>query len=201
VSNWIDTHPGWLSLPDWASSVGEAREDSGRNVLAADPPPLWFGPAPAQQNEPPPLDAAEITAFGNRHDVAGRDARNKALGDAGEDRVLLHERSALHDAGRGDLARLVRWTAKEDGDGCGYDIHSFEPDGRDRLIEVKTTNGWNRTPFWITRNECSVAEERCDVWHLCRLWDFPRKPQAFVLRPPLDAHLALTPAAFLAQLR
>ena len=41
-----------------------------------------------------------------------------------------------------DLARKVRWVSEEDGDGAGYDIASFGPDGRARLIEVETTNGW-----------------------------------------------------------
>ena len=62
--------------------------------------------------------------------------------------------------GRDDLARKVRWVSDEDGDGAGYDIASFAPDGRPRLIEVKTTNGWERTPFHISRNELAVAEER-----------------------------------------
>ena len=29
----------------------------------------------------------------------------------------------------------------------------FEPSGKPRLIEVKTTNGWERTPFYISANE------------------------------------------------
>lgn len=57
--------------------------------------------------------------------------------------------AALRTAGRDDLARKVRWVSEEDGDGAGYDIASFAPDGFPRLIEVKTTNGWERTPFHI----------------------------------------------------
>ena len=95
-----------------------------------------------------------------KFDVAGRDERNRALGRAGEERVLAHERAALRTAGRDDLARKVRWVSEEDGDGAGYYIASFGPDGRERLIEVKTTNGWERTPFHITRNELAVAEQR-----------------------------------------
>lgn|GEM_PF-3766766 len=41
----------------------------------------------------------------------GRDERNRALGRAGEERVLAHERAALRTAGRDDLARKVRWVA------------------------------------------------------------------------------------------
>ena len=58
--------------------------------------------------------------------------------------------AVLRSSGRDDLARKVRWVSEEDGDGAGYDIASFAPDGRARLIEVKTTNGWERTPFHIT---------------------------------------------------
>ncbi len=99
-------------------------------------------------------------------------------------------------AGRDDLARKVRWVSEEDGDGAGYDIASFTRDGQERLIEVKTTNGWERTPFYISRNELAVAEERRSEWCLFRLWNFSREPKAFELRPPLDAHVSLTATAF-----
>ena len=72
----------------------------------------------------------------------------------------------------------------------------FAPDGRPRLIEVKTTNGWERTPFHITRNELAVAEERRTEWVLFRLWNFSREPKAFELYPPLDVHVSLTAMTF-----
>ncbi len=131
-----------------------------------------------------------------KFDVAGRDERNRALGRAGEERVVAHERSALKIAGRDDLARKVRWVSEEDGDGAGYDIASFTPDGQERLIEVKTTNGWERTPFYISRNELAVAEELRSDWCLFRLWNFSREPKAFELYPPLHAHVLLTATAF-----
>lgn len=131
-----------------------------------------------------------------KFDVAGRDERNRALGRAGEERVLAHEQAALRSVGRDDLARKVRWVSDEDGDGAGYDIASFAPDGRSRLIEVKTTNGWERTPFHITRNELAVAEERRSEWRLFRLWNFSREPKAFELHPPLDAHVSLTATSY-----
>ena len=69
---------------------------------------------------------------------------------------------------------------------------------RQRLIEVKTTNGWERTPFHITRNELAVADERRSEWRLFRLWNFSREPRAFELYPPLNAHVTLTATAFVA---
>jgi hypothetical protein len=89
----------------------------------------------------------------------------------------------------------------EDGDGAGFDIFSYEPDGNDRLIEVKTTNGWERTPFHVSRNELAVADANRDTWHLVRLWNFAREPKAFSIRPPLEAHVSLTPTSFLASIQ
>lgn len=95
----------------------------------------------------------------------------------------------------------MRWVAQDDGDGAGYDIASFAPDGRARLIEVKTTNGWERTPFQISRNELAVARDRRTEWRLLRLWNFSRVPRAFELHPPLDAHVSLTATTFQASFR
>ena len=137
-----------------------------------------------------------MVAIARKFDVAARDARNRALGRAGEERVLAHERATLLSAGRTDLAHRIRWVSDVDGDGAGYDIWSFEPDGRDRLIEVKTTNGWERTPFHITRNELAVADTNRDDWRLLRLWNFARDPRAFELRPPLEAHVSLMATSY-----
>ena len=92
--------------------------------------------------------------------------------------------------------KRVRWMSEEDGDGAGYDIESYSPEGHTRLIEVKTTNGWERTPFHITRNELTVAKHRPTEWSLLRLWNFARQPRAFELRPPLDAHVSLIATSY-----
>ena len=161
---------------------------------------LWIGPPPTHSNAEPPADLARLQETALICNVAERDARNRSLGLAGELRILEHERSTLQAAGRRDLASQVRHLAVEEGDGFGYDIASFEPNGNRRLIEVKTTNGWERTPFHISRNELAVADDARDEWHLVRLWNFAREPKAFALRPPLQAHVALTPTSFLAAL-
>lgn len=43
------------------------------------------------------------------------------------------------------LAKKVRWVSDLDGDGYGYDVESFETDGQQRLLEIKTTCGNERT--------------------------------------------------------
>ncbi|PWJ20195.1 protein of unknown function [Jannaschia seohaensis] len=58
------------------------------------------------------------------------------------------------------------------------------------------TKVWVRTPFYISRNELAVAEERRSEWRLFRLWNFSREPKAFELHPPLHAHVSLTATTF-----
>jgi len=163
------------------------------------PGPIWIGTPPTMQNTPPPNELEQMQAVARKFDVAGRDERNRSLGKAGEERVLHHERAILSSAGRHDLAQKVRWVSQEDGDGAGYDIASYTPEGNGRLIEVKTTNGWERTPFHISRNELAVADSNRHNWTLFRLWNFSREPRAFEIRPPLNAHVELTATNFQAR--
>lgn len=193
----LDVHGDWLRA---GQSKGKADAELPRG-LAENSTPLWVGPPPTASNAAPPIDAERMALIARKYDVAERDARNRALGTAGEEIVLKHEISTLRAAGRRDLADRVSWTSKIEGDGAGFDIHSFEPDGHRRLIEVKTTNGWERTPFHVTRTELAAADMHRDQWHLIRVWNFARDPRAFAIRPPLSAHVELTPTSFLASIR
>jgi len=192
VARWLAAHPSWLApitRAQVAATAGSFRDSA-----------LWIGPPPTHSNQLPPSETEQMMAIARKLDVAERDARNRALGRAGEERVIMHERETLKAARRPDLSRQVRWISDEEGDGAGYDILSFDPSGRTRLIEVKTTNGWERTPFHLSRNELAVADARREDWRLLRLWNFARDPKAFELRPPLERHLALTPTSFQADL-
>ena len=189
VVRWLERNPDWLAPA--------ARMAMGPSLSALrEEPMLWIGPPPTHSNAPPPDELEQMTAIARKYDVAERDARNRALGRAGEERVLAHERASLLAAGRSDLADRIRWVSHVDGDGAGYDILSFDPNGSDRLIEVKTTNGWERTPFHITRNELAVVQERRKDWRLMRLWNFAREPKAFELQPPLEAHVSLIATSY-----
>ncbi len=185
VARWLAENVAWLARSPTRRTAG-LREDAQ----------LWIGPPPTLSNQPPPDELEQMLAIARKFNVAERDVRNRALGRAGEELVLGHERAALASAGRADLAQSIRWVSEDEGDGAGYDIASFTPEGNRRLIEVKTTNGWERTPFHITRDELAVADEHRADWCLVRLWNFSREPKAFELRPPLDAHVTLTATAF-----
>ncbi len=193
VERWLDEHPDDIASPHVHGKAA--------NLQALEQSLLWIGPPPSHSNEPPPSELEKVLPKLLKLDRAGRDERNRKLGLAGEQVVLAHERHCLMRAGRTDLAQRVRWTSKDEGDGAGYDISSFSPQGRRRLIEVKTTCGWERTPFYLSRNEIAISEERRDEWRLLRLWNFAREPKAFELSPPLDLHVRLAPATFLASFR
>lgn len=191
VHRWLTANPEWIERLPRPHAAG----------LAYAPERLFIGTAPTLRNAPPPEETEMSNAIAHRFNVAEMVDRNRALGKAGEERALAHEKAVLREAGRDDLARRIVWTSQEEGDGAGYDIASFTPEGRPRLIEVKTTNGRDRAPFYISQNELDVAEAKQDDWVLLRLYDFARQPRAFELRPPLERHVALTASAYQASFR
>ncbi|MCK5805037.1 MAG: DUF3883 domain-containing protein [Lentisphaeria bacterium] len=97
-------------------------------------------------------------------------AREKErIGLIGEEYVFLREQEKLKSAGREDLVSQMKWVALKDGL-AGYDLLSFDMDGSELHIEVKTTT---RSPdsdfgFWLSENERRVAE-RDAQWRLYRV--------------------------------
>ena len=147
--------------------------------------------------EPPKLELQsdrpwQLDRLVRKFDPVERDLRNRSLGRAGEEYVLEIEKKKLEKFQRPDLLKKVRWVSADD-DGAGYDILSFEPDGRERLIEVKTTNGAARTPFFISENECQRAAASAESWRLYRVHSFAQKPRIFQIAPPLKKMLHLRP--------
>jgi hypothetical protein len=160
------------------------------------PPP---SPAPAEIFVPTPTLTVpsgpvpeRLRRLVQKFDPVERDHRNRSLGKAGEAFVVDVERRQLAEADRPDLSRKVRWTAAEDGDGAGYDVLSFDRAGAERLIEVKTTNGSARTPFFLSRNECDLATERPADWRIYRVHLFAKGPRIFTIAPPLENSVKLT---------
>lgn len=154
-------------------------------------PPSYSG---FRLGEPPPC--YEDGNHG-RIDYAENDLRNRALGRLGEKFVFDLEKRNLLAAGRDDLAGRVEWAADTRGDGLGYDIVSFDTEtGRERLIEVKTTNLGIYTPFYITRNELSTSDRRPEEYRLYRLFRFSRDLRLFVMNPPLERYCRLEPSVY-----
>lgn len=124
-------------------------------------------------------------------DFLALEARNRALGSAGEELVLSYEVARLLEAGQERLATRVERVSRTRGDGVGFDILSFEESGRERFIEVKTTAYGRETPFFVTRNEVEVSRERDDQYHLYRLFGFRKRPRLFFKSGPLNQEFAL----------
>lgn len=177
------------AIDRYLSAHPDVLQPAPAGIPAVDAEAVFVAP-PAPLAEPSRLPA-RLKHLIRKYDPVERDHRNRALGKAGEEFVLDVEWRRLVDTGRADLARKVRWVAAEDGDGAGYDIRSFDAVGGETLIEVKTTNGGAHTPFFLTRTEREVSEERPEAWLLYRVHLFSRTPRIFTLSPPLDAVLRL----------
>ncbi len=143
--------------------------------------------------------------FQNRKspDYAARDARNRELGLKGELLVITHEKERLINAGRADLAEKIIHVSQIEGDSAGYDIRSYESDGTNRFIEVKTTRGGATTSFFISPNELAFSAQNSDSYVLFRLYEFDDKSESaktYLLTGNVTTHLLLEPTAFRAKL-
>jgi len=93
----------------------------------------------------------------------------KRIGDLGELLVLQHEQEKLKSLG---INKEPQHKSKAEGDGLGYDILSFDEDGNEIFIEVKTTSNGVGTPFYITRNELERSRQDGKKFFLYRLYEF-----------------------------
>lgn len=134
-----------------------------------------------------------------KRDYLAQEARNASLGSAGEEFVIAYERFRLRSLGEGSLADKVEHVSLTQGDGLGFDILSFEPNGRERFIEVKTTAFGKETPFFISRGELGFAKRYADAFHLYRLFDFRREPKLFDLHGSIERHCSLDPVTYICQ--
>jgi hypothetical protein len=152
-------------------------------------------PTVARAPEPKPY----FSALPQKRDYLEREARNISLGNAGEEFVLNYEHFRLHNLGYKGLAEKVEHVAKTKGDGLGYDILSYEPSGKERFIEVKTTAFGKETPFFISRGEIGFAKEYSEKYFLYRLFEFRTQPKMFELPGPVEKHCQVNPISFICE--
>lgn len=188
------------SVLEWLETRGQLEDVAGSSPIL-NPPEISRG-AEAYSDlltDPPEpgRSARERTARAAKVDFVRRDAENRALGLRGEEFAFELEQRRLHDeVGRPDLARRVRWVARDEGDGLGYDIQSFEATGHQRLVEVKTTGLGKYFPFALTRGELECSRRERERYRLYRLFDFGTAPRLYVLTGALDESCTLTPTVF-----
>jgi hypothetical protein len=123
-----------------------------------------------------------------------REMRNRSLGEGGEKFVIEFEKYRMEKAGRSDLINEIRWSSKEEGDGLGFDIRSFNPERDEELfIEVKTTSSGKYQPFFISDNEVAFSKDRSDHYSLYRVYEFKNEARIFMLPGAIDQHVNLEP--------
>jgi len=133
-----------------------------------------------------------------RHiDYLAQEARNSSLGAAGEEFVIKFEIARLRNAGQKKLADRVERVSITQGDGVGFDVMSFEPNGKERFIEAKTTAFGKETPFFVTRNELQFSKDHEVNYYLYRVFQFHKVPKLFHLDGALDVVCALDPVQYI----
>jgi len=105
---------------------------------------------------------------GENKDFVKESINNKDLGDTGEQLVVENEIRILKEAGYENLSKQVK-TVK---DGNGYDVLSFDIEGNEKYIEVKTTRGRSLTPFYYTINELLFAKQNPESYSIYRLYNY-----------------------------
>ena len=133
-------------------------------------------------------------------DIEKENKKHRRLGERGEVIVLNAERDSLRKMGKAVLANRIRQISKEN-TSAGYDILSFEEDGREKYIEVKSTNNSpsGKANFLITINECEKAKEFKNYYIYIVFNVKSKNPKIWRLRDPFSLQgkgLTLTPISF-----
>ncbi|HUX57815.1 MAG TPA: DUF3883 domain-containing protein [Bacteroidales bacterium] len=125
-----------------------------------------------------------------------REQNNRNLGMKGEELVLYFEKWELRRIGKEKLADTVRWIAKEEGNGAGFDILSKYSNGKDKYVEVKTTKLSKEAPFYFTQNELLFSKDYSKDYHLFRLFNFEKDAKMFTKIGSLDSICNSTPVTY-----
>ena len=128
------------------------------------------------------------------------DAR-EVIGSLGEEWVVDHEIRNLRDAGRNDLAEKVRRISIVNV-GAGYDVLSFEADGTEKYIEVKTSV-LTTNVFQITANEIETAKKYGNHFWLYFITEIRGNPELVVIQNPvrhIGSTISLTPMTYRAEI-
>lgn len=151
-------------------------------------------PPPRQHRGSEPINPLLFKAV--KRDYLEREAQNQSLGLAGEEFIVQFEHWRLNALGAHKFADKVDHVSKTKGDGLGYDVLSFDADGKERFIEVKTTTFGQATPFFVSRGELALSQGAREQFHLYRLFEFRKAPRLFDLKGSLDQHCVLDPVTY-----
>lgn len=98
----------------------------------------------------------------------------KRRGDLGEQFIFQQEREKVKKY-KLPSSKKVTWVSRDKGDGLGFDILSYDENGNEMYIEVKTTIGDEKTSFFISANELEKSKLYADKYYLYRVYNFDMK--------------------------
>src|SRR5690606_17432910 len=91
--------------------------------------------------------------FSSKRDYVKEYMKNLEIGKLGELFVMHFEKKRLIENGKKALVEGIKHVSEIYGDYYGYDILSFDENGNEKFIEVKTTTGNIETEFYLSKNE------------------------------------------------
>lgn len=122
------------------------------------------------------------------------------IGSTGEKIVLKYEKDYLISKGRTDLAEKVHQLSLED-TYAGYDIVSYDEDGTEKKIEVKSTTieQPENFSFNISKNEKTVAESSDNYFIYLVYGVNSESPKIHIIPNPFKVsdHLSIEPINFI----
>lgn len=128
--------------------------------------------------------------YSNRDmDFEGELRKNTKLGNKGEDIVVDYEKDELILKGRKDLADKVFATRKQKGNAERFDVFSYDENGKEKYIEVKSTKGKLSNRFHISENEVQFSHEYADKYYLYRVYNLNPKTMTAnlkIIKGPID---------------
>lgn len=122
--------------------------------------------------------------FGSNRNInfIEKDQKNSKLGDLGEDIVVEYEKNELINKGRPDLIDKVKPTRTFIGNTARYDVLSYDENGNEKYIEVKTTKGSANNEFHISDREIEFSHEHSDNYYLYRVYNLNAKTKTADLK-------------------
>lgn len=92
------------------------------------------------------------------------------IGSSGEQIAMAYEINYLIQNEKNELAEKVKNVSKDVGDGLGYDILSYFPDGREKYIEVKSTSKDYGQSFFMSSNELTFLSQHANQYFVYRIF-------------------------------
>lgn len=144
------------------------------------------------------LKSAVFTGKPHKRNIELKQVKNSQLGMLGEKLVLTYEKNKLIKNGLINLAYKVDHSSKTKGDGLGYDIESFDSNGKKIYIEVKSTTGSKEEQFFLSETELQASEEYNNRYRLYRVFNVGSDEGAglYIIKCNLKDNLSMEPVNY-----